>query len=142
MAFFDDRPKKKKQLPPVIGITKKSSERLLVHGTSSLASIESLSLPLVQEIVLNADIGCSECQKRIAEIMSRMSETESVVVNVLDKKVTLTCRYPMNVSKVPGRQVPALHRNSLNKMALLRRIFKSSTAFHHPFVSNQNQTNH
>ncbi|XP_062111163.1 uncharacterized protein LOC133822739 [Humulus lupulus] len=124
MAFFDDRPKKKK-LPPVLGITKKSSERLLVHGTS-LASVESLSLPLVQEIVLSADIGCSECQKRIAEIMSRMSETESVVVNVLDKKVTLTCRYPMNVAKLPGRQVPAIQKNSLNKMALLRWIFRPS----------------
>ncbi|PON59546.1 Heavy metal-associated domain containing protein [Parasponia andersonii] len=125
MAFFDDGPKKKK-LSPLIGVRRKSSERLLVHGTS-LASVESLSLPLVQEIVLSADIGCSECQKRIAEIMSRMSETESVVVNVLDKKVTLTCRYPINVAKVPARQVPAVHRNSINKMAMLRRIFKPSS---------------
>ncbi|PON94449.1 Heavy metal-associated domain containing protein [Trema orientale] len=124
MAFSDDRPKKKK-LSPVIGVRRKSSERLLVHGTS-LASVESLSLPLVQEIVLSADIGCSECQKRIAEIMSRMSETESVVVNVLDKKVTLTCRYPINVAKVPARQVPAVHGNSINKIAMLRRIFKPS----------------
>ncbi|XP_024027921.1 uncharacterized protein LOC21393331 isoform X3 [Morus notabilis] len=78
----------------------------------------------VQEIVLSADIRCSECQKRIAEIMSRMSETESVVVNVLDKKVALTCRYPI-VAKEPARQVPAIRRNPLNKVALLKRIFRS-----------------
>lgn len=123
MAFKnnnDDRVNKKKA--PVIGI-RKSSDRFLLHGTS-LASVESLSLPLVQEIVLSADIRCSECQKRIAEIMSRMSETESVVVNVLDKTVTLTCRYPI-VANVPARQVPALRRNPLNKMAILKRIFRS-----------------
>lgn len=47
MAFFDDRPKKKH--PSVIGVRRKSSERLLVHGTS-LASVESLSLPLVSTL--------------------------------------------------------------------------------------------
>ncbi|XP_024027918.1 uncharacterized protein LOC21393331 isoform X2 [Morus notabilis] len=108
-----------KKKVPVIGIRK--SDRFLLHGTS-LASVECLSLPLVQEIVLSADIRCSECQKRIAEIMSRMSE--SVVVNVLDKKVALTCRYPI-VAKEPARQVPAIRRNPLNKVALLKRIFRS-----------------
>ena len=48
MAFFDDRPKK--QLTPVIGIRRKSPERLLAHGTS-LASVESLSLPLVSTLI-------------------------------------------------------------------------------------------
>ncbi|KAL5553463.1 hypothetical protein UlMin_040864 [Ulmus minor] len=120
MACDDDDHLPKKKLP-VIGIRK--SDSLFLQGTS-LASVESLTLPIVQEIVLSADIGCSDCQKRIAEIMSRM--TESVVVSVLEKKVTLTCRYPI-VAKLPGsRQVPAVRRNSLNKLAMFRRIFRSS----------------
>ncbi|XVF03418.1 hypothetical protein REPUB_Repub04eG0259600 [Reevesia pubescens] len=58
---------------------------LLLPGTS-LASVESLSMPLVHEVVLSADIRCAECQRRIADIMSRMNETDSVLVNVLEKK--------------------------------------------------------
>ncbi|KAF2317763.1 hypothetical protein GH714_041067 [Hevea brasiliensis] len=69
---------------------------------------------LVQEVVLSADIRCAECQMRIAEIMSRMAETESVSVNVLEKKVTLICRYPG--VKVPTRQVAAVYRNPFKKL--------------------------
>uniref|UniRef100_A0A9I9D324 HMA domain-containing protein n=1 Tax=Cucumis melo TaxID=3656 RepID=A0A9I9D324_CUCME len=52
-----------------IGVRK---QRIFPHA-SSLASIESLSLPLVQEIVLTADIGCAECQKKLADILSKMN---------------------------------------------------------------------
>ncbi|XP_020538094.1 uncharacterized protein LOC105642011 isoform X4 [Jatropha curcas] len=41
---------------------------------TSLASVESLSVPLVQEVVLSADIRCTECQKKVAEIISRMND--------------------------------------------------------------------
>ncbi|XP_040996852.1 uncharacterized protein LOC121242913 isoform X2 [Juglans microcarpa x Juglans regia] len=64
-----DRPKK--EMIPGIGI-RKSESNLLLSG-NSLASVESLSLPLVQDVVLSADIGCAECQKRVADIMSRMN---------------------------------------------------------------------
>ncbi|KAG2253285.1 hypothetical protein Bca52824_083421 [Brassica carinata] len=47
-------------------------------------------MPLIQEIVLSADIRCSDCQEKIADIMSSMIETYSIV-SVL--KVTLTCTY-------------------------------------------------
>lgn len=117
---------------------------------TSLASVASLSMPLVshllfqhfclrmiqlcgffsrfglcyqiQEIVLSADIRCSDCQEKVADIMSRMigektvyllprwgdtfcssshacflcsfgPETYSILVSVLEKKVTLTCTY-------------------------------------------------
>ncbi|CAN8243953.1 unnamed protein product [Cochlearia groenlandica] len=60
---------------------------------TSLASIASLSMPLMQEIVLSADIRCSDCQEKIADIMSRMIETYSILVSVLEKEVTLTCIY-------------------------------------------------
>ncbi|XP_002529124.2 uncharacterized protein LOC8269693 [Ricinus communis] len=101
----------------------KKPKSMLLTGTS-LASVESLSLPLVQEVVLSADIRCSECQKRVAEFMSKMNDTESVLVNVLEKKVTLTCRYP--ALKVSTSQVAAVYRNPLRKMTLIKRIFRSA----------------
>ncbi|XP_022776968.1 uncharacterized protein LOC111318390 isoform X2 [Durio zibethinus] len=95
---------------------------LLLPGTS-LASVESLSMPLVHEVVLAADIRCAGCQRRIADIMSRMSD--SVLVNVLEKKVTLTCTYP-GIVKLPSRQVPVIYRNPVSTMAMIKRFFRSS----------------
>ncbi|KAK7275235.1 hypothetical protein RIF29_16344 [Crotalaria pallida] len=93
---------------------------------TSLASMESLSLPLVQEVVLSADMQCEKCQKRIADIITKMNvETESVVVNVLEKKVTLTFRLP-TVGKVITRQITPIIRNPLPKVAIIKRIFRSS----------------
>ncbi|XP_030970312.1 uncharacterized protein LOC126690110 isoform X2 [Quercus robur] len=117
MALVNNQPKKES---PGIGIRK--SKSLLLSGTS-LASVESLSMPLVQEVVISADIRCSECQKRVADMMSRMNE--SVVVNLLEKKVTLTCRYA-NVGKASSQQVAAIYRNPFGKVAMIKRIFRSS----------------
>ncbi|XXG78173.1 hypothetical protein AAC387_Pa08g2171 [Persea americana] len=59
---------------------------------STLASLESLTIPSVQEIILKADLGCSQCWKRVACMISRMGvSVESMVVDVIEKKVTLTC---------------------------------------------------
>ncbi|KAG5532450.1 hypothetical protein RHGRI_026924 [Rhododendron griersonianum] len=89
---------------------KKVSNSSLLLSRSSLASVESLTMPLfhccvlmpplvvgsnlqVHEIVLLADFRCAKCQQRVADIISRMKcEPESVEVSVLEKKVTLTCR--------------------------------------------------
>ncbi|XP_050241217.1 uncharacterized protein LOC126690110 isoform X4 [Quercus robur] len=109
MALVNNQPKKES---PGIGIRK--SKSLLLSGTS-LAS--------VQEVVISADIRCSECQKRVADMMSRMNE--SVVVNLLEKKVTLTCRYA-NVGKASSQQVAAIYRNPFGKVAMIKRIFRSS----------------
>ncbi|KAL0731318.1 hypothetical protein Bca4012_027412 [Brassica carinata] len=78
--------------------------KLSITSESSLASVASLSMPLIQEIVLSADIKCSDCQEKIADIMSRMIETYSILVSVLEKKVTLTCTYSgeQKVSKSYG----------------------------------------
>ncbi|KAA8532720.1 hypothetical protein F0562_032753 [Nyssa sinensis] len=109
--------KKKKKELPTIGF-KKFKNRLLPR--TSLASMESLTMPLVQEVVLYADFQCAECQKRVADIISRMNGgTESVVVDVLEKKVTLTCIYP-NAVKVPAKQVAAIYKNPLNKFAIIK----------------------
>ncbi|KAF5751931.1 hypothetical protein HS088_TW02G00950 [Tripterygium wilfordii] len=78
----------------------------------------------VQEVVLSADIRCARCQSRVAEIMSRMKEMDSVSVNVLEKKVTVTSRYP--VVKAPPKLVAALYKKPLGKAAIIKHIFRSS----------------
>ncbi|KAK9276607.1 hypothetical protein L1049_006142 [Liquidambar formosana] len=111
----------KKQVPRM-GCKKQPS--LLVSKTS-LASVESLAMPLVQEVVLSADFRCADCQKRVADVISRMNEMESVVVNVLEKKVSLTCRYP-SVAKVPTWKFATSCRNPPGKFTMFMRIFRSS----------------
>ncbi|KAK9934770.1 hypothetical protein M0R45_021901 [Rubus argutus] len=106
----------------------KSKSKSLSPSGTSLASVESLSMPLFQEVVLSADIRCTGCQNRLADMMSKMGEIESVVVNASEKSVTLVCRYPSTAAKVPSRLVPALHRNPLNKFALIKRILRSSSS--------------
>ncbi|CAH2066195.1 unnamed protein product [Thlaspi arvense] len=96
--------------------------KLLITSESSLASVASLSMPLIQEIVLSADIRCSDCQEKIAGIMSRMIETYSILVSVLEKEVTLTCTYSgdRRVSKTYGEAI-------LCKISTFKRmIFPSS----------------
>ncbi|CAK9176241.1 unnamed protein product [Ilex paraguariensis] len=105
-----------------------SGKTLQVQPRTTLASIESLTIPLVQEVVLLADFRCSGCQKRVAEIMSKMNgESDSVEVSVLEKKVTLTCKYPKAL-EVPSQQVAAIYRNPLNKftMSMIMRLFRCS----------------
>ncbi|KAG8475679.1 hypothetical protein CXB51_032400 [Gossypium anomalum] len=117
---------------------------------SSLASVESLSMPLVHEAVYSADIRCAECQMRIADIISRMNGniggdkgtasgrlavrvfwevlheyTDSVLVNVLENKVTLTSRYPGS-TKLGSRQVPVIYRNPISTMAMIKKLFRLS----------------
>ncbi|GMJ05693.1 hypothetical protein HRI_004238500 [Hibiscus trionum] len=93
----------------------------LLPGTS-LASVESLSMPLVHEVVISADIGCADCQKKIADIISRMNDTDSVLVNVLENKVTLTCTYPNSASA----QFPVIYRKPVSTMAIIKKFFRSS----------------
>ncbi|KAL1295877.1 hypothetical protein HN51_056691 [Arachis hypogaea] len=122
MAFEDGS---KKELHKV---GRKMSKRFSLSGTS-LASMESLSRPLVQEVVLSADMQCEKCQKRVSDIIAKMhAETESVEVDVLEKKVTLTFRLLPTVGKVitEAQQITPINRNNLPKVAIIKRIFRSS----------------
>ncbi|CAA7045865.1 unnamed protein product [Microthlaspi erraticum] len=96
--------------------------KLSITSESSLASVASLSMPLIQEIVLSADIRCSDCQEKIADIMSRMIETYSILVSVLEKKVTLTCTYSgdRRVSKSYGESL-------LCKFSTIKRMLSPSS---------------
>ncbi|XP_010415487.1 PREDICTED: uncharacterized protein LOC104701493 [Camelina sativa] len=90
---------------------------------TSLASVASLSMPLIQEIVLSADIRCSDCQEKVADIMSRMIETYSILVSVLEKRVTLTCTYSgdRRVSKSYGEAL-------LCKISTIKRLICPSSS--------------
>ncbi|KAL3501699.1 hypothetical protein ACH5RR_036148 [Cinchona calisaya] len=105
----------------------KNSRGVPIPRPTTLASIESLAIPLVQEIVFLADFRCAKCQQRVAEIMAKMNgETDSVVVSVLEKKVTLTYRYPTAADR-GGISTPSTQTARLNKLALLpMRLFSSS----------------
>ncbi|PWA97354.1 hypothetical protein CTI12_AA025590 [Artemisia annua] len=45
----------------------------LVKVATTLASVECLTFPLVQEVVLLADYQCKMCQDRVADIVSRLN---------------------------------------------------------------------
>lgn len=86
----------------------------------TLASIESLAIPLVQEVVFLADFRCAKCQQRVEEVMSKLNgETDSVMVSVLEKKVTLTFKYPAAAADKGGISAPRTHVARLNKLAIL-----------------------
>ncbi|KAE9589438.1 putative heavy metal-associated domain, HMA [Lupinus albus] len=119
MAFEDGS---RKQIQKV---AIKMSNSFPLSGISTLASMESLSLPLVQEIVLSADMQCEKCQKRVSDIITKMNETESVVVNVLEKKVTLTFRLS-TVGKVITRQITPINTTTTLKFATIKSIFRFS----------------
>ncbi|KAK6931487.1 hypothetical protein RJ641_003280 [Dillenia turbinata] len=110
----------------VVGATGFKKSKVIGLPRTSLAAFESLTVPLVQEVVLAADFQCAECQKRVADIMSKMGGTESVVVNVLEKTVTLTCKSPSTIIQIPSKQVATIYRNPPSKVAMIRRLFRAT----------------
>ncbi|KAK9074488.1 hypothetical protein SSX86_007086 [Deinandra increscens subsp. villosa] len=96
---------------------------------TTLATIESLTFPLVQEVVLLADFRCKACQDRVAHIISRLNdETESMEISFKEKKITLTLtrRHP-KVSKTPKNNPrnAKIRKIRAKKSSLVKRIFCS-----------------
>ncbi|KAG9136889.1 hypothetical protein Leryth_020615 [Lithospermum erythrorhizon] len=97
--------------------------------STTLASMESLSMPEVHEVVFLADFRCSKCQERVAEVMSKMNgDMQSVVVSVREKEVTLTCtnsRY----NYASSNKMSSLYNkrsSSSTKLAFIMRLFFSN----------------
>ncbi|KAJ4713378.1 Heavy metal-associated domain containing protein [Melia azedarach] len=63
----------------------------------------------LQEVILEADLRCAECQERIANAISRVADVESVEVHMSKKKkkVILT-RKSVNVSEESSRKNAAV----------------------------------
>ncbi|MFS8021819.1 putative heavy-metal-associated, heavy metal-associated domain superfamily [Helianthus anomalus] len=98
---------------------------------TTLATIESLTFPLVQEVVVSADIRCKNCQDRVAHIVSRLNgEAESMEISLKEKKVilTMTRRHPKATKMSENeRRHATIYKNRANKSSLVKRIFHSSS---------------
>ncbi|XP_031492738.1 uncharacterized protein LOC116259192 [Nymphaea colorata] len=68
--------------------------------SSSLASVESLTVPQEQVIVMTADLKCPDGRRRVSEVLSRMGDDiGSVLVDSREKTVILSCRFGGNARK-------------------------------------------
>ncbi|CAH1416881.1 unnamed protein product [Lactuca virosa] len=101
---------------------------------TTLATFESLTFPLVQEVVLLADFQCKRCQDRVADILSRLNgEAESVEFSLTEKKVTVTLnrRHDPRTAKMPENELQnnGIYKNNpSNKFSLVKRMFSSSSS--------------
>ncbi|KAL8268888.1 hypothetical protein R6Q59_002686 [Mikania micrantha] len=99
---------------------------------TTLATIESLTIPLVQEVVLLADFRCKSCQDRVAHIVSKLNgEADSMEINLMEKKVTITLsRRHTNRAKMSEYELQpfTIYRNQKNKFSLMKRIFCSTSS--------------
>ncbi|KAK4354341.1 hypothetical protein RND71_026535 [Anisodus tanguticus] len=68
----------------------KPAKRLTLPEIST--STKCLAHPQIQEVVLDADLRCAHCQNRVTSVISNIEDVESIVVRVLEKKVTLICK--------------------------------------------------
>ncbi|KAG8379361.1 hypothetical protein BUALT_Bualt07G0080600 [Buddleja alternifolia] len=68
-----------------------SPKRLLPPQTTLKPSAECVVASPISEVTMAADLRCMECQDRVASILSTIdNDLESIVVHVVEKKVTLT----------------------------------------------------
>ncbi|KAF5764078.1 hypothetical protein HanXRQr2_Chr15g0687821 [Helianthus annuus] len=98
----------------------------------TLASIESLTFPLVQEVVVLADHRCKMSQDRVADIVSRLNgDMESMEIMMMEKKTTLTfiCKHS-KATKTIGKklEVITVYKSTINKISNAKRFLRSSFA--------------
>ncbi|KAF8380490.1 hypothetical protein HHK36_027977 [Tetracentron sinense] len=56
----------------------------------ALRFAENLTLPTVQVIVISANMGCTHCQQRVSQVISKMNGLVEYVVDVRNKQVIVT----------------------------------------------------
>ncbi|GLU13021.1 hypothetical protein SLE2022_296700 [Rubroshorea leprosula] len=83
-----------------------------LHKYRRVLSISSSAR--TQEVELEADLQCSNCKKRVADAISRIGDMESMVVHVLEKKVTLKTRESVLQCEGSSRKITATY-NSLSR---------------------------
>ncbi|CAH1414026.1 unnamed protein product [Lactuca virosa] len=102
----------------------------LVKLPATLASIESLTFPLIQEVVLMADFRCKMCQDRVANIVSKFNgEMESMEIMIKEKMVilTFTSRYSRVVKKNGKKlEVAAFYKDIVNRISCVKRFLRFS----------------
>ncbi|KAI3811917.1 hypothetical protein L1987_16613 [Smallanthus sonchifolius] len=82
----------------------------VVKSPATLASIESLTFPLVQEVVILADYRCKICQDRVADIISKLDGDMEMMI--MEKKVILSFagRYSKPIKST-------IYKNIVNKIS-------------------------
>ncbi|KAG6412329.1 hypothetical protein SASPL_125006 [Salvia splendens] len=70
-----------------------SSKRLLMPPPQTTTTLNT-SVNKVSELA--ADLRCTKCREKVAALASTLNDLESIVVDVVEKKVTLT-RNPLNL---------------------------------------------
>ncbi|KAI7751063.1 hypothetical protein M8C21_008372 [Ambrosia artemisiifolia] len=107
-------------------------ENNLAIVPTTLATIESLTFPLVQEVVVLADFRCKSCQDRVADIVSKLNgEAKSMEISLMEKKVTITLsRRHTKWTKMSENELQpvAIYKNQANKYSLMKRMFCSSSS--------------
>nr|XP_043626765.1 heavy metal-associated isoprenylated plant protein 45-like isoform X2 [Erigeron canadensis] len=105
-------------------------DKMAIIVPTTLATIESLTFPLVQEVVLLADFRCKRCQDRVADIVSRLDgEAESMEISLKEKKVTITLsrRHPKVLKMLENElQSVTMYKSPANKCSIVRKMFHSS----------------
>ncbi|XP_039809176.1 uncharacterized protein LOC120672705 isoform X2 [Panicum virgatum] len=84
------------------GSSSASSDATVSSTASKLQALrlaEDLSLPSVQVVVMSANMGCSHCRQRVANVVSKMNGLLDYMVDFGKKEVT-----------VRGKVVPAKKR--------------------------------
>ncbi|KAJ0433541.1 hypothetical protein HanRHA438_Chr17g0813461 [Helianthus annuus] len=97
----------------------------LVKVPATLASIESLTFPLVQEVVILADYRCKMCKDKVADMVSKLKgDMESMEIMITEKKVILTFagRYSKAMKTHEKKlEVFAIYKNIVNKVCSVLR---------------------
>ncbi|CAL9144455.1 unnamed protein product, partial [Musa hybrid cultivar] len=98
--------------------------RASMEGTTkqSLRSVENLSLPSVQVVVMNANMGCSHCRQRVSKVVSKMNAgLMEYMVDLSKKEVTVRGFVDSRKSKSPQGLTTTLQTNKkLHSLGLFR----------------------
>lgn len=82
-------------------------KRLTLPQTST--STKCLPLPLIQEVVLDADLRCANCENRVSRVISNVEDVESIMVHVLEKKFSVTLIRDGARTREEGDSYPRVH---------------------------------
>ncbi|URE34009.1 Heavy-metal-associated domain [Musa troglodytarum] len=80
----------------------------------SLRSVENLSLPSVQVVVMNANMGCSHCRQRVSKVVSKMNGLLEYMVDLSKKEVTVRGFVDPRKSRSPPGLTATLQTNKKN----------------------------
>ncbi|KAJ8769007.1 hypothetical protein K2173_024002 [Erythroxylum novogranatense] len=62
---------------------------MMIVSNKSLMSLEDLTLPRFQVIVMSASMGCTRCRERVSFVVSKMTGLSEYSVDMRNKQVTL-----------------------------------------------------